>query len=354
MLTRRGFGLASSSAVAAATGCSGTLPPGPATATETGGETAVDSDTLIADVIGNPLLEDYGRLLFPITFNPPRPGHTLADVPDLLTWYHHVDDATTVDVVSDLLERRGRGETVFHHIYTEAERAGDPTLADTGLFVFPARRPTPASPTRGADRPTPEGAVPGDRPRVAVCSAGGGFAYVASIHDSMPHALWLSRHGYTAFALHYRSSAQTGCQDLARAISFIHAHAEELGVNPERYSLWGGSAGARLAAYLGSYGPARFGGDDVPGPGTVVMQYTGHSDLSGTEPPTYACVGTADGIASWRTMRARTDAIAAAGVPSELHVYDGLPHGFGLSIGTVAEGWIEDAAAFWQAQIDRP
>ena len=53
-----------------------------------------------------------------------------------------------------------------------------------------------------------------------------------------------------------------------------------------------------------------------------------------------------------RTMQARTDAIAAAGTPSELHAYDGLPHGFGLGIGTVAEGWIEGAAAFWQRQID--
>jgi len=52
----------------------------------------------------------------------------------------------------------------------------------------------------------------------------------------------------------------------------------------------------------------------VPGPGTVVMQYTGHSEITGTEPPTYACVGTADGIVSWRTMQARTDAIAAAAV----------------------------------------
>ena len=55
------------------------------------------------------------------------------------------------------------------------------------------------------------------------------------------------------------------------------------------------------------------------------MQYTGHSDLSGTEPATYACVGKADGITSWRTMQARTDAIVAAGTPSELHAYDGLP-----------------------------
>lgn len=295
----------------------------------------MNGDTLIADVVGDELLEDYGRFLFPITFNPPRSGDALADVAGLLTWYSHVDTGTTVDVVNDVLSRRRAGETVFHHIYTDAERSADPTLKDTGLFVFPAQQDAASG-----------------RPRVAVCSAGGGFAYVASIHDSMPHALWLSRHGYTAFTLQYRPDPRLGCQDLARAISFIHARADELGVDPAGYSLWGGSAGARLAAHLGSYGPARFGGDDAPRAGAVVMQYTGLSEVTGAEPPTYACVGTADGIAPWRTMRSRLDAISAAGTPSEFHAYDGLPHGFGLGVGTVAEGWIEGAAAFWQAQID--
>lgn len=299
------------------------------------GDSPVTSSTLIADVIGNPLLEDYGRFLFPIAFNPPWPGDTLADVAGLLTWHSFVNTGTTVDVVGDLLGRRERGEVVFHSIYTEAEKASDPTLRDTGIFVSSA-----------------QGSTAGGRPRVAVCSAGGGFAYVGSIHDSMPHALWLSRHGYTAFTLQYRPDLRSGCADLARAISFIHSRADELDVDPACYSLWGGSAGARLAAALSSYGPARFGGGDVPGPGTAVMQYAGHSEITGTEPPTYACVGTADGIVSWRTMQARTDVIAAAGTPSEFHAYDGLPHSFGLGIGTAAEGWIEDAAAFWQKQID--
>ena len=57
------------------------------------------SSTLIADVIGNPLLEDYGRFLFPIAFNPPWPGDTLADVAGLLTWRSFVNTDTTVDVV---------------------------------------------------------------------------------------------------------------------------------------------------------------------------------------------------------------------------------------------------------------
>ncbi|ERH19555.1 hypothetical protein HMPREF0043_00580 [Actinobaculum sp. oral taxon 183 str. F0552] len=178
------------------------------------------SSTLIADVIGNPLLEDYGRFLFPIAFNPPWPGDTLADVAGLLTWYSFVNTDTTVDVVGDLLGRRERGEVVFHSIYTEAEKASDPTLRDTGIFVSSA-----------------QGSTAGGRPRVAVCSAGGGFAYVGSIHDSMPHALWLSRHGYTAFTLQYRPDLRSGCADLARAISFIHSRADELDVDPACYSL---------------------------------------------------------------------------------------------------------------------
>ena len=78
---------------------------------------------------------------------------------------------------------------------------------------------------------------------------------------------------------------------MARAIAFIHEHADELEVDTDCYSLWGGSAGARMAAYLSSYGTAAFGEEDYPQPGTVIMQYTGHSEVLGTEPPTYACVG---------------------------------------------------------------
>lgn len=177
---------------------------------------------------------------------------------------------------------------------------------------------------------------------------GGGFAYVGAMHDSFPHALELSRKGYNAFALIYRPGAQTACEDLARAISFIFAHADELQVDTECYSLWGGSAGARMAAYLGTYGPAAFGGEELPRPGAVIMQYTGHGEYSELDPPTYACVGTNDGIASWRTMQRRLQAMESVGIPTEFHAYEGLSHGFGLGTGTVAEGWIDDAVAFWE------
>lgn len=69
------------------------------------------------------------------------------------------------------------------------------------------------------------------------------------------------------------------------------------------------------------------------------------------QPPTFACVGEQDGIANWRVMQRRIDALAAAGIPVEFHHYPTLGHGFGLGIGTEAEGWLEEAVAFWEAQM---
>lgn len=79
-----------------------------------------------------------------------------------------------------------------------------------------------------------------------------------------------------------------------------------------------------MAAWLGSYGPAEFGGADLPWPGAVVMQYTGLSEHTENDPPTYVNVGTNDGIASWRTMERRLKSMKESGIPTEFHAYEGL------------------------------
>ncbi|MBQ7886117.1 MAG: alpha/beta hydrolase [Clostridia bacterium] len=285
------------------------------------------AETPIDEVIANPAFGDYGRLLFP-TDDGYWSGETLGSLH--LTWYNGIDPAKTVEIVNNLKGRAEAGETIFYSIYTEEEMKVDPAKRDTGLFFFKGN--------------------PGAR--FAVCNAGGGFAYVGAMHDSFPHALELSKMGYNAFALIYRPGAQTACEDLARAITFIFENADELEVDTSCYSVWGGSAGARMAAYLGTYGPAGFGGGpDILRPGTVVMQYTGHNEYSPYDPPTYACCGTRDGIASWRTMQRRLEALSALGIPIQFEAFEGLPHGFGLGTGTVAEGWIDNAVAFWEAQM---
>lgn len=40
-----------------------------------------------------------------------------------------------------------------------------------------------------------------------------------------------------------------------------------------------------------------------------------------------------------------------AGTNSKIEVFNGLPHGFGLGKGTVAEGWINNAIDFWKSQM---
>ncbi len=292
-------------------------------------ENAYTVDTRITDVIHDPAFGDYGRLIFPVN-DSYYSGDTLGEL--RLTWYNNIDPAKTVEIANYMKTHAGAGDTIFYDIYTDEEKAADPAKEDTGLFFF-----------KGS---------PGER--FAVCSAEGGFAYVGAMHDSFPHALELSKMGYNAFALIYRPGAQTACEDLARAIAFIFEHAEELDVETDRYSLWGSSAGGRMTAYLGSYGPAAFGGGNLPRPGAAVIQYTGHSEYTENDPPTYVCVGTSDGIASWQTMERRLEALEKLGIPTEFHVYEGLRHGFGLGTGTVAEGWIKDAVAFWEDQFVTP
>ena len=287
---------------------------------------AYTRDTRIEEVKNDPVFGDYGRLLFPVE-DWYYSGDSLEELQ--LTYYSHIDPDETVEILNTLKERAADGQKIFYDIYTEEEKAEDPDKRDTGLFFFKG--------------------TPGER--FAVCNAGGAFAYVGAMQDSFPHALEISKKGYNAFALIYRPGAQTACEDLARAIQFIFEHAQELEVDTSCYSLWGGSAGARMAAWLGTYGPEAFGGGNLPKPGTVVMQYTGLGEYSEDDPPTYACVGDRDGIASWRIMQARLNAMKELGIDTEFHCYPGLGHGFGLGTGTSAEGWLDDAVQFWEKQM---
>lgn len=272
---------------------------------------------------------NFGRLLFPA--NTGYYGGTKLNNLSL-TWYGSLDTEETVEIVNTLKTRAEEGDVIFFDIYFDEEKKADPNKEDTGLFFFRGNH--------GA--------------KTAICNAGGGFVYVGAMQDSFPHALELSKMGYNAFVLIYRPGWDTAMEDLGRALSFLYDHAEELDIDMENYSLWGGSAGARMAATLGNSDYLHYytGRTDIPQAAAVIMQYTGHSETSKNDVTTYACVGTRDGIANWRTMENRLDTLTSIyGIPTEFHSYEGLGHGFGLGTGTVAEGWINDAVAFWEAQI---
>lgn len=289
-------------------------------------ETGFTAGTAIQDVMDYPGFDSYGRLIFPVNEGY-YSGSTLETLS--LTWYNNIQPDKTVEIVNYMKDHADAGEVIFYDIYTDEEKAADPAKNDTGLFFF-----------RGN---------PGER--FAICNSGGGFVYVGAMHDSFPHALELSKKGYNAFALLYRPGTQSGCEDLARAIAFIFEHADELEVDTEDYSLWGGSAGARLSAWLGSNGTESYGEEPYPRPAAVIMQYTGLTDVTGNEPPTYNCVGTRDGIADYHIMENRINQIRANGTDAEIEVFDDLPHGFGLGTGTVADRWLDNAVAFWETHM---
>ncbi|KIR03681.1 Endo-1,4-beta-xylanase A precursor [Lachnospiraceae bacterium TWA4] len=313
-------------------------------AKENSGTTSVNINTPLAenekfiltstvrDVVQDEVFGDFGRLLFPVDRSVDE-NATLEQISSSNTyvWYNYIQPEKTVEIVNYLKEQSVNGNQIFYPIYSEEEIKNDPSKADTGLFFF-----------RG-----------NSGEKFAVMNAGGGFAYVGAMHDSFPHALEASKNGYNAFALIYRP--EDPYSDLAQAITYIHDHADELQIDSENYSLWGGSAGARMAATLGNadYLYQLTGRKDIPQAVAVIMQYTGYNNVSSSDAPTYVNVGTSDGIASWRTMQSRLASLEKLGIPTEFHAYEGLPHGYGLGKGTVAEGWINDALSFWESNVKK-
>lgn len=287
-------------------------------------------ESTVGNVVESPVFEDFGRLLFPVDRNVSS-DLTLKDVSssNVYIWYSHIQAEKTVEIVNRLKNDALNNQPIFYNIYSDEEIASDTSKKDTGLFYFKGK--------------------PGEK--FAIMNAGGGFMYVGAMHDSFPHALEVSKQGYNAFALIYRPDY--AYEDLAAAISFIIEHADELEVDPSGYSLWGGSAGARMAATLGNkdYFRRLTGLSSIDSAAAVIMQYTGYSGVSKNDAPTYACVGTNDGIAYWKTVQSRLERLASLNIPTEFHGYPGLGHGFGLGTNTVSEGWINDAIAFWKENM---
>lgn len=276
-------------------------------------------ESTIQQVIQDPVFYNFGHLLFPIDLNIPF-STKLKDLDQYFIWYHYMNADKTVEIVNYLHGQAKKGRQIFYPVNANK---------NVGLFYFQGK----------------------ENGKCAVLNAGGGFMYCGAMHDSFPHALELSKQGYNAFALIYRPNQ--AMQDLSQAIAFLFEHETELKIDMHHYSVWGGSAGARMAAWLGNEGTYPFIRKQYPTPTAVIMQYTGMSSVTGQEPPTYNCVGTNDWIADYTTMLHRIQCIQRNGTDAQIDIYQGLSHGFGLGIGTNAEGWINHAIAFWKRNIEQ-
>ncbi len=289
------------------------------------------TDSRVNDILTHSAFQGFAERLLPWDDNRNEPNLRLTQIERLMPYHSHISPQVVTETLNKMLARAEQGGTIFYEIYSEAEKRQDPSKRHTGIFVFKGKPNAPFT----------------------MIATGGGFAYVGSLHEGFPIAQSVAEQGYNAFVVKYRAGmgGQIATEDMAQAVEFVRKNAKRLQVDPNGYSVWGASAGARMAAYIGSYGTQAFGTEANSKPSSVIMLYTGHSDYNRQgEPATFVAIGEQDGIASPNTMKRRIEQLNAMGVPTEFHLYKNLGHGFALGTGTTAEGWEKQAVAFWQRQ----
>jgi len=284
----------------------------------------------VRDLVAHPAFKGFGDLLLPRDDNVSDYGTPLSDVASLMPYHGSVRADEVLDAVNHMIDEVSKGRKVFYDIYTEQQKQQDPAKRNTGLFFF---RGNPNAP-------------------FAVLCPGGGFSYVGSLHEGFPLAQRISHSGLNAFVLRYRiGSEQNATGDLAASIAYIFQHANALGVSTNDYSLWGGSAGARMVGNIALEGTSAYGGGDLPKPATVILAYTGQRSWSRGCPPAFVTVAANDGIVDVRAVDRRVEDLRRAGVEVDYRRFQSAGHGFGLGTGTDAEGWLDSAVRFWRRHI---
>ncbi len=96
-------------------------------------------------------------------------------------------------------------------------------------------------------------AVASEEPRPAVIQVhGGGWILGSRLEQGIPLLNHLAANGWIGFNVDYwlspRATMPAHVIDVKRAIAWVRAHAEDLGVDPQRIALTGGSAGGHLTA----------------------------------------------------------------------------------------------------------
>jgi acetyl esterase/lipase len=206
---------------------------------------------------------------------------------------------------------------------------------------------------------------------------GGGYVMGSAEMGLVTDAAYVARLGAVVVSVDYRLAPETPhpgpVEDCYAALAWLHVNALDLGVDPARVAVTGESAGGGLAAALvllardrGDYpvafqhlifpmlddrtavaaDPSPFLGQFVWTPGANVFGWTallgqapGGPDVSPYAaaaraadltrlPPTFMVCGALDLFLEEDMDYARR--LIRAGVPSELHIYPGAPHGFML------------------------
>ncbi len=187
-----------------------------------------------------------------------------------------------------------------------------------------------------------------------------------------PDAAAMAEAGYVGIPVQYRLSGEAPypahIHDVKSAIRWVRAHAEDLGIDPEKIILWGSSAGAHLsllaagtadnpdfegdgphagvstsvAAVIAVHPPVEFHtGEAVSRHTTPCTNLLGDKAtaeqaraaspmtyVTEASPPVLLLHGTRDQLVNHAASQAYFEAMRAAKAPSDIHLFNGHNHGF--------------------------
>ena len=224
-------------------------------------------------------------------------------------------------------------------------------LSDAQPTVLPEQPKNPAtrvtnitSPTLNILRATD---TKGPTPAVLICP-GGGYGYVVIDKEGTEIAQWLNSLRITAAVLHYRTpnNRPGALQDAQRTMKLIRQNAKPWNIDPRRVGAIGFSAGGHLVVKLSTTydRPAYEKIDDADRlscrPDFTIAIYPAYlADKDGKlakdihvtakTPPAFI-IQTQDDHSHVASSAAYYQALNAAKVPAELHIFQTGGHGYGL------------------------
>lgn len=223
----------------------------------------------------------------------------------------------------------------------------------------------------------PEGFKAGDKRACYLIIHGGGWTGGAPPR-MYPFAAHYAKLGLVGISMSYRlHSAKSGVsvfdcvKDARSAVRHIRAHAAELGIDPEKLVVSGGSAGGHLAAATALFDKVNDDGDDLTvstTPAALVLLFPvidtskeGYGQAKIGErwqelspvhnvraglPPTLIFHGTGDTVTPFAGAKAFHEAMLKAGNRCELDINDGGAHGYLMRDKTLFDDTMKKTDAF--------
>ncbi len=205
---------------------------------------------------------------------------------------------------------------------------------------------------------SPKDHTASDKRPAAVFFFGGGWNG-GTPTQFQPHAEYLASRGMVAAIADYRVKSRQGTSpfecvaDGKSAVRWLRTNAATLGIDPDRIAAGGGSAGGHVAAAVGNcpgleqsgedtsvsskpnalllFNPVYDNGPDGYGHSRVKDRWEEISPMHNIRkgaPPTITFLGSKDSLIPVATGELYDKKMKEAGSKSELHVYEGQPHGF--------------------------